>query len=137
MKKLIAVAAIVMSFGAAAQMPTTIQVEKRLLGSGEQNISVQNAPRFENAQMVGNYGVYHAPKFMPYYPTSATIWPRVVEVKCRGTQCEGYNWLPEMGRGEYLFIRPVQMAVAPTPVPVVIERVIERPVKIPDKKINE
>lgn len=54
---------------------------------------------------------YHVPQYMPYYPTAAVIWPRVVEVPCTRAAdgkvtCEGYNWTPDMGRAEYLFIVP-------------------------------
>jgi hypothetical protein len=43
---------------------------------------------------------------MPGYPTSATIWPRVVIVPCSTELCAGYEVTPDMGRGEYLFFVP-------------------------------
>ncbi len=56
-------------------------------------------------------GIYHAPQYMPGYPTAATLWPRVIDVQCKQVgavlNCNGYNWLPEYGRGEYLMIHPV------------------------------
>lgn len=62
---------------------------------------------------IGESGVpyYFEPQYLPYYPTAATIWPRVIEVPCVREKdgkltCEGYNWTPAMGRGEYLFIMP-------------------------------
>ncbi len=78
-----------------------MQIERMYLGSG-----LQNAPGVENAQPVGNFGVWHAPQYMPGYPTAATIWPRVVNVRCMDHVCAGYVITPEMGRGEYLFFRP-------------------------------
>lgn len=54
---------------------------------------------------------YYVPQYLPYYPTAATIWARVIEVPCEKAAdgkvtCEGYNWTPNMGRAEYLFIMP-------------------------------
>ena len=54
---------------------------------------------------------YYVPQYLPYYPTAATIWARVVQVPCEKAAdgkltCEGYNWTPDMGRAEYLFIMP-------------------------------
>lgn len=81
----------------------------------------------ENAVEVFN-GLMHAPQYMPGYPTAATIWPRVVEVPCTKTaagdlNCAGYKWTPNLGRGEYLFIKPKVVEDAPiapvivTPIP--------------------
>lgn len=75
----------------------------------------------------------HVPQYMPYYPTAAVIWPRVVEVPCEKTEagelrCEGYNWTPAMGRGEYLFFVPkVRNEPLPPAPPVIIYK--EVPVK--------
>ncbi|MCJ0763068.1 hypothetical protein [Variovorax terrae] len=80
-----------------------LQIERVPLGSG-----LQNAEGFENASPVGDLDVWHVPQYMPGYPTAATIWPRVVEVRCTDEFCEGYYITPEMGRGEYLFFRPVR-----------------------------
>lgn len=71
-------------------------------------------------------GVYFVPQYMNGYPTAATIWPRVVTVDCvevvdadkqSNLKCEGYNWSPKMGRGEYLYFQPI---VHKAPVPVII-----------------
>jgi len=68
---------------------------------------------------------------MPGHPTAATLYPRVVDVECTkvstGLNCKGYNWLPELGRGEYLMIRPV---LAPEPVVVTKTVVVPGPVVI-------
>ena len=104
---------------------------------------------FEPATHLGE-GIYHAPQYMPMYPTAAVLWPRVIEVECEREGgrfvCGGYDWLPALGRGEYLYIRPtVKEPVAPTvvekivPVPVVKERIIERRVyvEVENKKKGE
>lgn len=53
---------------------------------------------------------FHIPQNMPFYPTAGVIWPRVVELECEKIEgnmvCEGYNWHPRLGRGEYLFVVP-------------------------------
>jgi hypothetical protein len=75
--------------------------------------------------------IFHAPQYMPGHPTAATLYPRVVDVECTkvstGLNCKGYNWLPELGRGEYLMIRPV---LAPEPVVVTKTVVVPGPVVI-------
>ena len=72
--------------------------------------------------------IYHEPHYMPHFPTAATIWPRVIEIKCTFDRfCEGYNYSPAMGRGEYLFVTPrVVRAPLPTP-PVIVERIVTVP----------
>lgn len=79
-----------------------LRIERQPFGSG-----LQNATGTENAQPVGDLGVWHAPQYLPGFPTSATIWPRVVEVPCVNDVCAGYSITPAMGRGEYLFFRKV------------------------------
>lgn len=132
----------------SATATAQVSIERNRLGSGEQGVK-----GFENATLVLDNNIFHAPQYLPMYPTAATIWPRVVEVRCNrvGTsvtasvntagevygarnepklECEGYDWMPALGRGEYLFFKPV--IVEPTPVQV-RERVIlkEVPVKKP------
>ncbi|GGH54031.1 hypothetical protein GCM10010975_10170 [Comamonas phosphati] len=80
---------------------TPFTIDRKLLGSGQ-----QSAPGEEIAQPVGGYGVWHVPQYLPGYPTSATIWPRAVVVKCKNKRCEGYVITPQMGPGEYLFFIP-------------------------------
>lgn len=65
---------------------------------------------------MGTYNIgeeyFSVPQYLPGHPTAATIWPRVVEIQCDRTTtgdltCDGYNWSPDMGRAEYLFVTPV------------------------------
>ncbi|WP_260397227.1 hypothetical protein [Variovorax sp. KBW07] len=90
---------------AAAAPPSVVgpnlRVERVTFGSG-----LQNASGTENAQPVGDYGVWHVPQYMPGFPTAATLWPRVVILQCVSNLCDGYELTPELGRGEYLFFRP-------------------------------
>lgn len=90
-------------------------------------------------------GIYHNPQTMlPGHPTAATIWPRVVEVPCvkvaGNTVCEPINWTPKMGRGEYLYFKPVVMQppAPPTP-PVPVYIPVPTPVlqEVPIKKGRE
>lgn len=87
-----------------------VSIERRLFGSGQ-----PQAPGHENATLVQN-DVYHAPQYMPGYPTAASIWARVIDVPCRrdadALRCSGYNWSPALGRGEYLYFRAVLVAAA-------------------------
>jgi hypothetical protein len=85
----------------------TFKVLKVQLGSGIPNAVAQNDSLFEPAVNMGN-GLYHVPGYMPYYPTAASIWPRVVQVHCNTQQeCDGYTVTPGLGRGEYVFIQPI------------------------------
>ena len=88
----------------------TVSIAHDALGSG-----TPGAVGFELAVPVLSNDIYFVPQYMPAFPTAATIWPRVVEVPCiktaQGLQCDGYKWLPKMGRGEYLFFTPVYVEV--------------------------
>ncbi|MDQ3059232.1 MAG: hypothetical protein M3R45_06850 [Pseudomonadota bacterium] len=89
------------SAGALAE----VTIDRVPLGSGVPgNEGVENATRWDR-------DIYHAPQYMPGYPTAATIFPRAVPVSCveteNGIQCKGYNWSRDMGRAEYLMIRPM------------------------------
>ena len=103
-----------------------VKIQRNLLGSGIQNAEMTA----DVATQVGDYGVYHVPQYMPGYPTAATIWPRVVEVKCQNNLCEGYENSPALGRGEYLFFKPINtVAAASIPVEppvVVVPREVEK-----------
>jgi hypothetical protein len=76
-------------------------------------------------------GLYHAPGYMPGYPTAGAIFPRVVDVNCTEVKsvlvCNGYNWLPIMGRGEYLLFRPHLIKPPVVEPPVIIYK--EVPIK--------
>lgn len=96
----------------AQQLSMTVEIERQHLGSGE-----PGQAGFENATPVSD-DVYHAPQYMPGYPTARSVWARVIEVPCdRGAdgrlQCKGYQWSPALGRGEYLFFKPVVLAATP------------------------
>jgi hypothetical protein len=112
-----------------------VTIQNAPLGSGTPG-AIRNEPA--TPVDVGN-GVYHAPQYMPFYPTAASIWPRVIEVPCtkvgEDLDCSGYHWLPEYGRAEYLFFIP--RVTEPVP-PVVIEappKIIY--VEVPPKKKRE
>lgn len=98
--------------GAQPTAATAVEIERTFLGSGE-----PEQRGFENATAVINDS-YHAPQYMPGYPTAATLWARTIEVPCTRSvegrlQCKGYQWSPAMGRAEYLYFRPVLTAMAP------------------------
>lgn len=98
-----------------------INLTNHALGNGGVDLLSGN----QTAVPVLGNNIFHAPQYMPYHPTAATIYPRVIEVKCvenkvyrraHGepdgpaarifTTCDGYNWAPSMGRAEYLFVTP-------------------------------
>lgn len=102
-------------------------VFRQALGSGTLGFT-----SVEPATHMGE-GIYHAPQYMPTYPTAGVIWPRVVDVECEKSPtgtfvCGGYNWSPAMGRGEYLYIRPYVKAKA---APVVVEKLVPVPTPYP------
>ena len=139
MKSLIIMAALAASSAFAAE----VNVGKSTLGSGTplfNNKGHENAKIVDNAKVENN--VLHAPQYMPNFPTAATIWPRVVEVPCvktdKGLDCEGYNWNPSMGRGEYLFITPRVVEPPKAEMTIVYkETVKEVLVEVPKKKKKE
>lgn len=137
---------VVLAAASAAAFSAEVSVERITLGSGVPGTTgLENASVVDNAKVENN--ILHAPQYMPYFPTAATIWPRTVEVECKnnGTvqsllDCEGYEWSPALGRGEYLFVKPV---VKEEPAPVVITEevpvVVEKKVlvEVPIKKKSE
>lgn len=136
MKKLILLATLSLcALTSQAQLVNATRVE---LGSEQLNAhGLENATKWSN-------DIYHAPQYMPGYPTAATLYPRVVDVQCKktvsGLNCKGYNWTPDMGRAEYLMIRPVVLEDVPAPVTtVIIREVIAKalPPEIATKKIGE
>lgn len=97
MRKLfITVLLAVTSLAASAQYV----VENKLLGPG--NYEIGSSPAFK---VLGD--LYHVPQFMPGYPTSATIWPRVTKTKCRfenrTVYCDPVRLTQYGDRTEYLF----------------------------------
>lgn len=112
---MLALAAVVVPLRSRAQPsapPVTVEIQRLYLGSGE-----PGQGGFENATLVVN-DVYHVPQYLPGRPTAAPIWPRVIEVPCTrlasgGLRCQGYAWRPGVGRGEYLYFRPVVVASTP------------------------
>jgi hypothetical protein len=125
--------AFAMAFVSVTAFAQNVAIERNTLGSGEQGVK-----GFENSTLVLDNDIYHAPQYMAAFPTAATIWPRVVDVPCIKTgdslKCEGYEWTPKMGRGEYLFFRP-HITEAPVPQVEVRERIIIK--EVPAKKIRQ
>lgn len=102
MKKLIAPFILCACAGMAFSQ---MKIDSMPLGSGTPgNDGVENAVPWD-------LDIFHAPQYLPGYPTAATIFPRAITVSCveseKGIHCKGYQWRPEMGRAEYLMIRPI------------------------------
>lgn len=124
MKKLILAA--VMAAITGSVFAIDVNVSREALGSGTpEQKGNESAVKWDN-------DIYHAPQYMPGFPTAATLWPRVMDVRCDkvGTtyNCDGYHWMPELGRGEYLMIRPMVKRPEPTPVTNTVTIVKEVPV---------
>jgi hypothetical protein len=134
MKVLITTLLAAASFSALAG---DLVIERTPLGSGTPGLEGREATYLMPD------GMLFAPQYLPGLPTAATIWPRVVTVECQLVDgvsvCKGYNWLPEMGRGEYLFFRKTY----PTPPTVIIQPacvtcpVITKFVEVPVKPKSE
>lgn len=138
--KAIALLALVAMSGAFAQDVSntgaskdlqTLPVVRNQLGTGSPAPMITVGT--ETAVYVDD-GYYHIPQYLPNHPTAGTIWPRVVEVECdkvgEKIVCEGYHWLPKLGRAEYIMILPKMKAIAPVPraaPPIIVYR--EVPVK--------
>lgn len=141
MKKLFIMAALAVSTTAFA---AEVNINRTGFGTGTPAFSFGNSG-LENAKVVNHdVSVLHAPQYMPYYPTAAVIWPRVVEVPCTKAAdgkltCDKYEWTPAMGRAEYLFITPV---VKVEPKPVIVKELVPGPTvtvykEVPVKPKNE
>ena len=130
MKKMVLAALLVASTGLA--FAQNVNISREELGSGSPELKgLENAQRWDN-------DIFHAPQYMPGFPTAATLWPRIVDVRCdktaTGLNCDGYHWTPDLGRGEYLMIHPIIREPAPvvTNTTTIIEKVpflVEVPVK--------
>lgn len=104
----------------AQDFAPVVGIQRSTLGTG-----TPGKDGYELAQPVLQNDIFHAPQYLPYYPTAAVIYPRVVDVPCTKlgnglVTCEGYNWQPKMGRGEYLFFTPHFSE----PVPPVVETIL-------------
>jgi hypothetical protein len=113
-----ALALLLISTVVSAQPITEVLVQRNLFGSGVQDGPVEG---YVNALPTADAGVFQVPSYLAGNPTAGTIYPRVVTVQCEqeGSRaiCDGYAWRPELGRGEYLFIRPVPKPKPPPPPP--------------------
>jgi len=75
-------------------------------------------------------GDFHVPNHLPGHPTAASIWPREVEISCvqdvasGALVCDGYDVHPALGRGEYIYVRPVLRPPVAEPQPAPITEVI-------------
>lgn len=112
------------------------EVERIPFGSGTPSATVTSGT--EAAELVVD-GLYHLPNYLPGFPTAATIWPRELPIACESDPttgkptCTGYRVLPAVGRGEYLFIRPV-FKVTPLPPTVVSPEAPPEPLPVALKK---
>ena len=103
------------------------QIKRMPFGSGTPAAAITDGT--ETAMPVAD-GLYHAPNYLPGFPTAATIWPRELPVDCQRDAttgkpiCAGFEVYPATGRGEYLFVRPTlktaPAVAAPLPVMPVI-----------------
>lgn len=119
MKKMVLAALLVASTGFA--FAQTVNVSREELGSGSPELKgMENATRWDN-------DIFHAPQYMPGFPTAATLWPRIVDVRCdktaTGLNCDGYHWTPDLGRGEYLMIHPIIKEPAPVVTNTIVKEV--------------
>ncbi len=127
MKKLILLAALIGLAGSV--LAQEVNVSREASGSGQPGTTgYENAKKWDN-------DIFHAPQYMPGYPTAAVLYPRIVEVQCKRSGsllvCKGYNWTPDMGRGEYLMVRPVIVPeVKPTVVTNTVTIIKEVPVTV-------
>lgn len=105
----------------------TFQIERRPFGSGTPATAASTGT--DTALSIAD-GLYHVPNYLPGFPTAATIWPRELPVECQSDfetgrpTCSGYQVLPAVGRGEYIFVRPI---AKPVPVPAVPSVVVTPP----------
>jgi outer membrane protein OmpA-like peptidoglycan-associated protein len=84
-----------------------ITIHGMAYGSGTQDVAITSAD-----ETYPGSGLYSVQSYMPGYPTAGVIYPRVIDVKCveeanGKVDCDGYNWSPSMGRGEYLLVHPI------------------------------
>ena len=109
---------------ASVHAEANVFVERQALGSGNLSNGYEQAHNMPD-------NLVHVPNYLPGFPTAATIWPRVVTVTCSDdgsvVLCNGYNVNQySIGRGEYLFAKPVMVA---TVTAAVVAPVIVKPVE--------
>lgn len=129
MKKLLALAIVATVSAGAAMADPVIHLQQRAYGSGTPSIpGTQGTPVvvYTQSSTALPDGLFYVPQYLPGYPTAAVIFPRVIDVNCiqkdgGPVKCEGYNWMPELGRGEYLLVRP-NVKVINTPAPKVVKK---------------
>ena len=120
--------------GKTLEVGEHVQVERITFGSGTPATAATVGT--ETAEIVVD-GLYHVPNYLPGFPTAATIWPRELPIECEANavngamSCTGYRVLPAVGRGEYLFIRPVMKPVPPPLTPVVAPAVAPPTLPLP------
>lgn len=147
MKKVIALLALCAVSGAFAQASNdiansgaridlqTLPVIRNQLGTGTPAPMITVGD--ETAVYVDD-GYYHIPQYLPNHPTAATIWPRVVEVECDKVNgkivCDGYHWLPKLGRAEYIMIIP---KMREKPAPIIVKEPVIVYKEVPVKKKGE
>jgi hypothetical protein len=111
---------------------SAFEVERLPFGSGTPADGVTTGTEAAHAVVDG---LYHVPNYMPGFPTAATIWPRELPVECESEiadaspHCTGYRVLPEVGRGEYIFVRPYAKLV-----PKLIQAPPQQPAPVTYKK---
>jgi len=110
-------------------LPLTLQIQRIPSGSGVP--AAGRTSGYDTAEYV-NGGLYHVPNWLPFQPTAATIWPRVVAVKCKSKTgvwfCDGYAVNGILARGEDVYISPLLVADDPLPKMVAPVAVAQTPV---------
>jgi hypothetical protein len=118
--------------GAQVRFVDSFEVERMPFGSGTP--APAETVGTENADHVVD-GLYHIPNYLPGFPTAATIWPREVPIECQADPatgrpvCGGYWVHPAVGRGEYIFIRPVVKPAPPPPPPPKLPKARKKPLE--------
>lgn len=116
MKKLLTLVLFTLSFVCNAQSV----IENKPLGSGNATVGKSQAIEVY-------HGLYFVPQHMPGYPTSAVIWPRVIETDCdlfsTTLHCNGYNDKSGKGRAEYLFYTAREKSKFELDFPALVDRV--------------
>jgi hypothetical protein len=109
--------------------PSDIMVARVPMGSGTP--SVGETSGYDEATPVAD-GLYHVPGFLPYESSAASMWPRVVNVKCHSQDgewyCTGYHIDGVLERGEDVYVRPQFIKVVTPVVPITVVPEVKAPV---------